>query len=211
MAPAAPAHRQALFFCSRKKLRAESCRCRFAHRHAIFCPSILSRCNSPQEKWMAVSRRRFLSGLAAGALTSLPLSSSATRLPIEARSQGAQVPGAKMAVGCPFRVSVINDEISQDFDHACPVAAHDFGLHWIELRGMWNKNLTELDDQQLAEAEGILKKYNLRVTDIASPLYKVDFPGAPRKDGQKRDEFHADYTFREQDALLEHCIALAKR
>ena len=27
----------------------------------------------------------------------------------------------------PFRVSVINDEISQDFDHACHVAAVDFG------------------------------------------------------------------------------------
>ena len=54
---------------------------------------------------------------------------------------------------CPFRVAVINDEISQDFDHACSVAAHDFGLQWIELRGMWNKNLTELDAAQIADAQ----------------------------------------------------------
>jgi sugar phosphate isomerase/epimerase len=112
---------------------------------------------------------------------------------------------------CPFRLSVINDEISQDFDHACSVAAHDFGLHWIELRSMWSKNVTDLDAAQLAEAQRILKKYDLRVTDIASPLYKVDWPGAPRKDGQERDQFHAaDNDFAKQDALLEHCIDLTR-
>jgi sugar phosphate isomerase/epimerase len=112
---------------------------------------------------------------------------------------------------CPFRLSVINDEISQDFDHACSVAAHDFGLHWIELRSMWSKNVTDLDAAQLAEAQRILKKYDLRVTDIASPLYKIDWPGAPRKDGQERDQFHAaDNDFAKQDALLEHCIDLTR-
>jgi L-ribulose-5-phosphate 3-epimerase len=175
-------------------------------------PLLLSR-----ETWMAVSRRSFLSGLAAGALASVPLAASATKLPLaphgigDLQSGPASGASSDSSAGCPFRLAVINDEISEDFDHACSVAARDFGLHWIELRGMWNKNLTELDDQQLAKAQLILKKYNLRVTDIASPLYKVDFPGAPRKDGQKRDEFHADYDFKEQDALLEHCIGLAQR
>ncbi len=110
---------------------------------------------------------------------------------------------------CPFRLSVINDEISQDFDHACAVAAQDFGLHWIELRTMWNKNVTDLNAAEIAEAQRILKKHALRVTDIASPLYKVDWPGAPRKDGQKRDQFHAAYDFSGQDALLKHSIELA--
>ena len=40
--------------------------------------------------------------------------------------------------GSPFRVSVINDEISQDFGHACEVASREFGMGWIELRGRWN-------------------------------------------------------------------------
>ena len=115
------------------------------------------------------------------------------------------------AAACPFRVAVINDEISQDFDHACSVAAHDFGLQWIELRGMWNKNLTNLDAKELGEAKGILTKYNLRVTDIASPLFKVDWPGAPvSKQSERRDQFNAEDTFKQQDALLEHCIELAK-
>ena len=38
----------------------------------------------------------------------------------------------------PFRVSVINDEIGQDFGHVCEVASKEFGMGWIELRGMWN-------------------------------------------------------------------------
>ena len=82
---------------------------------------------------------------------------------------------------------------------------------WIELRGMWNKNLTALDAAQLNEAKRILAKYNLRVTDIASPLFKSDWPGAPlSKQSERRDQFHADFDFKKQDALLEHCIELAK-
>jgi sugar phosphate isomerase/epimerase len=112
---------------------------------------------------------------------------------------------------CPFRVAVINDEISEDFDRACYVAAHDFGLSWIELRGMWKKNITQLDAGEIAESQKILAKYKLRVTDIASPLYKVDWPGAPPShQSERRDQFNADFEFKQQDALLEHCIELAK-
>ncbi|MGA9986025.1 MAG: sugar phosphate isomerase/epimerase family protein [Acidobacteriaceae bacterium] len=148
---------------------------------------------------MLFSRREFLGGLAAAsALSALPRSGFAMNFE-------SPVPAS-----CPFRLSVINDEISQDFDHACSVAAGDFGLHWIELRGMWNKNITDLDANQLDEARRILKKYDLRVTDIASPLYKVDWPGAPRKDGQQRDQFHATADASQQDALLQHCIELTR-
>ena len=78
-----------------------------------------------------------------------------------------------------FRIAVINDEISQDFGRSCEVAAREFGMSWIELRGMWNKNLLGLDAKEVEEARGILERFRLRVTDIASPLFKVDWPGAP--------------------------------
>src|SRR5215831_15540600 len=71
-----------------------------------------------------------------------------------------------------FRVAVITDEISQDFDHACSVAANEFGMQWVELRGMWGKSLGSLSDAEVNDASKILTKYNLRVTDIASPLFK---------------------------------------
>jgi sugar phosphate isomerase/epimerase len=114
-------------------------------------------------------------------------------------------------MSCPFRLSVINDEISADFDHACYVAAHDFGLQWIELRSMWNKNVTDLDASEVDRSRQILEKYKLRVTDIASPLFKVNWPGAPQsKEGPKRDTFHADIDFKNQGPLLDRCIDLAK-
>lgn len=111
----------------------------------------------------------------------------------------------------PFRVAVINDEISQDFGHACEVAAREFGMDWIELRGMWNKNILKLDSNEVAEARRILEKYKLRVTDIASPLFKVDWPSAPKsKFSPKRDQFNADFTFDQQGEVLERSIELAK-
>jgi sugar phosphate isomerase/epimerase len=114
-------------------------------------------------------------------------------------------------MSCPFRLAVINDEISQDFDHACSVAANDFGLQWIEIRGMWGKNVTDLNSDEVSRARRILEKYKLRVTDIASPLFKVNWPGAPQSShGPKRDQFHADFDFKQQDAVLNRCIELAK-
>lgn len=111
----------------------------------------------------------------------------------------------------PFRVAVINDEISQDFGRACEVAANEFGMGWIELRGMWNKNILRLDAKEVAEARSILEKYRLRVTDIASPLFKADWPGAPQsKFSPKRDQFNADFTFEQQNEVLERSIELAK-
>jgi sugar phosphate isomerase/epimerase len=111
-----------------------------------------------------------------------------------------------------FRVAVINDEISPDFDHACSVIANDFGLEWIELRSMWGKNVSKLDEADITKANAILDKYKLRVTDIASPLFKTDFPGAPLSKSSPRTDTHgATFGFKEQDELLERCISLAKQ
>jgi len=110
-----------------------------------------------------------------------------------------------------FRVAIIDDEISQDFGHACEVTSKEFGMDWIELRGMWNKNILKLDANEIAEARRTLEKYKLRVTDIASPLFKVDWPGAPQsKFSPKRDQFNADFTFDQQPEVLERSVELAK-
>jgi len=143
---------------------------------------------------MSSSRRDFLAGLAgAGALATLPS------------------PMRAAAGSCPFRLSVINDEISPDFDHACSVAANDFGLEWIELRSMWNQNVTDLDTVGVDRSRMILEKYKLRVTDIASPLFKVHWPGAPiSKEGPRRDAAAIDADFKKQEDVLERCIDLCK-
>jgi len=110
-----------------------------------------------------------------------------------------------------FKLSVINDEITQDFGRACEVAAQDFGLQLIEIRGMWGKNIMRLDAKEIDEARKILEKYKLRVSSIASPIFKVDWPGAPTsKFSPKRDQFGADFTFEQQDELLERGFELMR-
>ncbi len=119
--------------------------------------------------------------------------------------------GFARSMQSPFHVGVINDEITQDFGRACEIASRGFGMEWIELRGMWNKNLLNLDAKEIAEAKSILDKYQLRVTDIASPLFKVDWPGAPKsKFSPKGPEFGASFTYEQQDEVLERSIMLAK-
>src|SRR3989442_3159354 len=136
---------------------------------------------------LLVSRREFLAGMGAMAAATVVVSPSCYALAESASS---------------FRVSIINDEISQDFGHACEVASREFGMRWIELRTMWNKNIVNLDSKEVAETQRILKKYSLRVTDIASPLFKVDWKGAPRSRYSEAVDFHASFTFDQQDELL---------
>jgi sugar phosphate isomerase/epimerase len=121
--------------------------------------------------------------------------------------------GMASASNSPFKIAVISDEISQDFDHACSVIANDFGLHWVEIREMWGKNLQGSTDPEISEAQEILAKYKLQVTDIASPLFKVDWPGAPKSQyGSKKDMHGADEaTYKHQDEIVERSISLAKQ
>src|SRR6266568_9194634 len=142
-----------------------------------------------------VSRRSFLAGLAAVAGT--------VRIPAA---------WAANAHKSPFRIAVINDEIGQDFGRACEIASQKLGMSWIELRGMWNKNVLDLNSSEIAESLRLLKKYDLRVTDIASPLFKVDWPGAPKsRFSPKQDQFNARFGFGQQDEVLEKAIGLAKQ
>lgn len=141
-----------------------------------------------------LSRRQF-AGLAAAAATS-------TMLPLRARAAGSK-----------FKVGVISDEISQDFDHACYVINKQFGLHWVELRELWGKNLQVSSDAEIAQAQKILAKYDLQVTDIGSPLYKVDWPGAPASKYGSKEDLHgaSEATFKQQQDILVRSISLAKQ
>ena len=144
------------------------------------------------------ARREFLAGMVAMTMTT-------------AKAASRFAPGFNQAdSSSPFRVSVINNEISQDFGRACEVASREFGMGWIELREMWKKNIVSLDEKEVAEARRILEKYQLKVTDIASPLFKVDWPGAPKSKYSEAKSFGADFTSSQQDEVLERAMDLAK-
>jgi L-ribulose-5-phosphate 3-epimerase len=150
------------------------------------------------------SRRTFIAGL--GVLAAANSGISATPF------QSSSSPVTSRLGKSPFKIAVINDEISQDFGHACEVASKQFGMEWMELRSMWNKNVINLDANEIAEAQRLLKGNNLRVTDIASPLFKVDWPGAPKsKFSPEHDQFNANFTYDQQGEVLDRAIELAKK
>jgi L-ribulose-5-phosphate 3-epimerase len=140
-----------------------------------------------------IARREFLTGMAA----------------VTAASIGSRFESADGS-SSPFRISVINDEISPDFGHVCEVASREFDMGWIELRSMWKKNIISLDEKEVSEARRLLEKYQLKVTDIASPLFKVDWPGAPKSKYSEGKSFGADFSLSQQDEVLDRAIDMAK-
>jgi hypothetical protein len=108
---------------------------------------------------------------------------------LAALGAAAATPRYLRAAMSSFNLSVLTDEISQDFGHACEVAAKEFGMGFVDLR----------------------ERFKLRVACLATPIFKVDWPGAPKSPfSPKRDEFGADFAYKDQDQLLEHAFELAK-
>jgi len=139
-----------------------------------------------------ISRRAFVAG--AGATAAL----AAVRTRISAMTS-------------TFNVSVLSDEISQDFGRALEVASKEFGLGYVDLREVNKKNIMNWDAKEVADARRLLEKYRVRVACIASPIFKVDWPGAPRsRFSPKGAEFGAAFTYEQQDELLDRAFELAR-
>ena len=83
----------------------------------------------------------------------------------------------------------------------------------MELRDVWGKNLQVISDAEIAQVQKILAKYDLQVTDISSPLYKVNWPGAPVSTYGSKEDLHGAHetTFKQQQDVLERSISLAKQ
>src|SRR6202162_2035279 len=105
---------------------------------------------------MGYTRRRVLAGLGLAGL-------GAAMSPQVKKAAASSLMKAGAGT-CPFRLAVINDEITQDFEKACKIVSVDFGLRWIELRSMWNKNVTKLDAKEVEDARKILAEHKLQVT-----------------------------------------------
>jgi hypothetical protein len=76
------------------------------------------------------------------------------------------------AVSGRFKLSVITDEITQDLGHALEIASKEFGLAYVELRTMWNKNIINLEEKETAEARPMLEKYGVQVRSWGSSRFR---------------------------------------
>jgi sugar phosphate isomerase/epimerase len=75
-----------------------------------------------------------------------------------------------------FKLGVITDEVSQDFEKAL-VWARAYGLGWVELRFLWNKYVTDLKPDEVKRAQELLAKHGMRVSVVDSPYLKTLLPG----------------------------------
>jgi sugar phosphate isomerase/epimerase len=107
-----------------------------------------------------------------------------------------------------FKLGVITDEITQDFEHAL-AWANGFGLRWVEVRFLWNKYVTELSSEEVKKAKDLLAKHNLKVSVVDSPYFKTQLPGTESKFvNGKPDPLQSDFS--QQNGILERAIARAK-
>ena len=94
-----------------------------------------------------------------------------------------------------FKIGVIGDEISQDFQTVVNVAK-ELNLDSIEIRSVWDKPPQELTESDINEMKRILDGTGVQIVGIASPFFKCDIDNP-----QERQEHLG---------ILKRCIEVAK-
>lgn len=82
-----------------------------------------------------------------------------------------------------FLLSIITDEVSQEPEQALELV-REFGFDGVELRSVWDCPVEELPEKKLLGLSERLKKLDLKVSAIASSLFKDDWK---RFDKEKLD------------------------
>jgi L-ribulose-5-phosphate 3-epimerase len=67
-------------------------------------------------------------------------------------------------------ISIITDQLGQDFDKACATAKHH-GFDFIEIHSLWGKTVEDLSSTEVKSVKEILNKYQLRVSNLASTIF----------------------------------------
>ena len=107
-----------------------------------------------------------------------------------------------------FRLGVITDEVTQDFEKALQWVK-GFGLQWVELRFVWDKYVTDFTADDVKRANDLLVKHGMKVSVVDSPYFKTLLPGTKSKfDSGKSDSLQSDYS--QQESILQSAIARAK-
>jgi len=125
---------------------------------------------------------------------------------------GAALPAlGKSEKGMPFKLGIITDEITEDFEQALDFISH-YSLHYCELRDLWKKNIMNVSQEDMDRAKELIKKYHLTVSDIASPIFKYNLPQmpAPKHLNEKHDTFRADFAEQDSEDLLKKSFELTR-
>jgi L-ribulose-5-phosphate 3-epimerase len=106
-----------------------------------------------------------------------------------------------------WHLGIITDEISQKLEDALDFIS-SYHLPGCELREFWGRNIMNTSAADLDHARRLISEHSLRVSDIASPIFKWNLPQMPAHD-EPRDNFGAAFTDRDADKLLHQAFELA--
>jgi L-ribulose-5-phosphate 3-epimerase len=67
-------------------------------------------------------------------------------------------------------LSIITDQLSQDFEKACAIARHH-GFDFVEIHSLWGKTVEDLNSSEVKKVKEILSKYQLKVSNLASTIF----------------------------------------
>ena len=109
-----------------------------------------------------------------------------------------------------FKLGIVTDELTGKLEDALSFIT-SYHLGWCELREILGKNIMNLSVDELNRARKLVDNAVLKVSDIASPIFKWNLPQMPAKEAEKRDVFNASFTEDDRDRLLEESFRLARR
>ena len=73
-------------------------------------------------------------------------------------------------------LSAFSDEYADGLKEQCQ-ALNEFGIKYMEIRGVNGKNISTLTKQEVLEAKSVLNDYQIKVSSIGSPLGKIKIDG----------------------------------
>lgn len=117
--------------------------------------------------------------------------------------------GVAMEQPLPFKLGIITDEISEDLEPALDFLTA-YSLGYCELREIWDENIMNLSQEELTRARGLIRKRGVRVSAIASPIFKYNLPEMPARENERRDTFRASFTDQDTEDLLHRAFDLAR-
>lgn len=108
-----------------------------------------------------------------------------------------------------IKVSVIADEIGDDFEESLDIARRH-GLRHVELRSLWGVNISKVSNEDVERAKQALAARGMRAIGIAGPVYKIHL--GDQGTGAVGDTHRADATGTVEEHLdiLRRTIEIAK-
>ena len=101
----------------------------------------------------------------------------------------------------PFFLAFITDEFCQDFERAVNIA-RELGYQAVEVRTVWDKNVVDLDPEQVSHLRKIADRGGVRILSIASPVFKCTHPaGGPIDHRFEQDAFHSAHQWSDQPRI----------